>query len=83
MNKVSAPSKMELLIERLERNCETLTKNIDFHNTMLEHHQKQMSVVITNIDIRKELRTKVKNKLIATKQRLDLLKRAKESINSI
>jgi hypothetical protein len=62
----------------LERKCNTLTKNIEFHDTILEHHQRQLDVVVNNMNIRKELRTKVQDKLTDTKERLETLKRTKQ-----
>jgi len=80
---MNTPSKMELLIERLQAKCDTLTRTIEFHNTMLEHHWKQINAITTNIDIRKELRAKSINNLVTTKQRLSKIKKAKETIDSL
>jgi len=77
MSKMSK-TKHELRIEALERKCDTLTKNIEFHDTILEHHQRQLDVVVNNMNIRKELRTKVQDKLTDAKERLETLKRTKQ-----
>ena len=82
-DKMNTSSSLDTLIERLQRKCDTLTRNIEFHDTMLNHHQKQMDVVSANIDIRKNLRTKVKNNLEATRERLESLKKAKDSMNKL
>ena len=79
MNK---PSKLELLIQRLEQKCDSLTGAIEFHNTTLNQHQNQLDIITNNMVIRRELRNKAMDRHRAIKDRLEALKKSKAMIDN-
>lgn len=81
--KMNSPTSLDLLINRLEAKCDTLTRAVDFHNATLKHHQAQYDVITRNMNTRREMRDKAMERQRITKERLESLKRARHSIDSI
>jgi hypothetical protein len=80
---MNTPTCITTAIDRLERKCESLTKTIDFHNSMMNHHQKQLNNISANMEIRRELRIKALSRLEVNKERLLALKKARDNINAV
>lgn len=81
--KMNSPTSLDLLINRLEVKCDTLTRAVEFHNATLKHHQAQYDIVTRNMNSRREMRDKAMERQRATNERLQSLKRARQSIDSI
>jgi len=79
---MNTPSSLDLLINRLQAKCDTLTKAFEFHNATLKHHQSQYDVIMRNMNNRREMRDKAIERHRLAKERLESLKKARDDINN-